>query len=85
MTQAGADRSVSAGAQVDSVLEQIPALYGQNQVVGACVGGAVDACIQLLKLGTGGKLHVFASCLPKVVALMSLQQALVLIAQRLVT
>lgn len=54
---------------MESVLEQIPSLYGQNQVVGACVGGAVDACIQLLKSGTGGKLHVFANSLPKVDAL----------------
>ncbi len=47
------------------MLEQIPSLFGQSQVVGSCLGGAVDACIQLLKLGTGGKLHVFASALPK--------------------
>jgi hypothetical protein len=52
--------------QVESALEQIPSLFRQSQVVGACLGGAVDACIQLLKSGTGGKLHVFASSLPKV-------------------
>ncbi|KAK9908279.1 hypothetical protein WJX75_005414 [Coccomyxa subellipsoidea] len=51
---------------VESALEQIPSLFRQSQVVGACLGGAVDACIQLLKSGTGGKLHVFASSLPKV-------------------
>lgn len=48
------------------MLEQIPSLFGQNQTVDACLGGAVDACIQLLKSATGGKLHVFASTLPKV-------------------
>ena len=51
---------------MESLLEQIPSLFSQSQVVGACLGGAVDACIQLLKSGTGGKLHVFASSLPKV-------------------
>lgn len=52
--------------QVEGLLEQIPALFSQQQVVDACLGGAVEACIQLLKSHTGGKLHVFASILPKV-------------------
>ena len=54
------------GGQVESLLEQIPELFARQQVVDAALGGAVDACIQLLKCHTGGRLHVFASTLPKV-------------------
>jgi hypothetical protein len=51
--------------QVEGLLQQIPELFTKQQVVDAALGGAVDACIQLLKAHTGGKLHVFATSLPK--------------------
>jgi hypothetical protein len=51
---------------VQALLEQIPAFFSEQQKLDACLGAAVDACIQVLKLGTGGKLQMFASTLPKV-------------------
>lgn len=51
--------------QVKTLLGQIPELFKDQKAIDCCLGGAVDACIQLLKGGTGGKLQVFATALPK--------------------
>ena len=56
---------VPSAPQVEALLQQIPELFAKQQVVDAALGGAVDACTQLLKSHTGGKLHVFATSLPK--------------------
>ncbi len=51
--------------QVKELLGQIPQLFAEQKALDSCLGGAVDACIQLLKSGTGGKLQVLATALPK--------------------
>ena len=51
--------------QVKELLAQIPQLFAEQKALDSCLGGAVDACIQLLKSGTGGKLQVLATALPK--------------------
>ncbi|KAL0036794.1 hypothetical protein WJX79_010207 [Trebouxia sp. C0005] len=48
-----------------SLLESIPKMFSQTQHADACVGAAVQASIDTLKEGLGGKLHVFMSSLPK--------------------
>ena len=51
--------------QVKVLLGQIPQLFVEQKAIDSCLGGAVDACIQLLKSGSGGKLQVLATALPK--------------------
>lgn len=48
-----------------SLLESIPKMFCHTQHADACVGAAVQASIDTLKEGLGGKLHVFMSSLPK--------------------
>lgn len=48
-----------------SLLESIPKMFSQSQHADACVGAAVQASIDTLKEGWGGKLHVFMSSLPR--------------------
>ncbi|KAK9809653.1 hypothetical protein WJX73_000552 [Symbiochloris irregularis] len=50
---------------VERLLQQIPGMFAGTQILDSCGGAAIQACIQALKEGVGGKLHVFMTTLPK--------------------
>lgn len=51
---------------MEAALEQIPRMFGNSQVLDSCFGGAIEAAIEVLKAGTGGKVVAFVATLPKV-------------------
>lgn len=51
---------------MEAALEQIPRLFAGSKVLDSCFGGAVEAAIEVLKAGTGGKIVAFIATLPKV-------------------
>ena len=55
-------------AQVEAALEQIPRMFAASKVLDSCFGGAIEAAIEVLKAGTGGKIVAFVATLPKVLA-----------------
>ena len=43
-------------------------MFAASKVLDSCFGGAVEAAIEVLKAGTGGKIVAFVATLPKVLA-----------------
>lgn len=52
-------------AVVDMLLEQLPSMYAQTQVVEACMGSALEAAFQVMH-HIGGKMCLFLSTLPTI-------------------
>ncbi|KAK9832002.1 hypothetical protein WJX81_007680 [Elliptochloris bilobata] len=53
-------------ALVEAALEQIPRMNADTKILDSCLGGAIEAAIEVLKAGTGGKIVAFVAALPKV-------------------
>lgn len=43
-------------------------MFASSKVLDSCFGGAIEAAIEVLKAGTGGKIVAFVATLPKVLA-----------------